>query len=346
MIELRPETSIRPGPGAAYCLAPAWLDLCENVFGYEIKKYGFYSGGTRLGGAAYAVIKSLLFGNRIVSMPFSDEAGCWFEKGALPSGEEKNRLSAAFCAVLDAEAKVSGAEYAELRGNWDFLDERASGFIKSESYLRFVTDTSKGYAEVRKNYDGNITANLKKADKHVAVEEVASAAALEELYPVYLEQMRSFGSPPLPPAYFTTLYSGGLARIFKASVGGRTAAFLSLIVHGGTFYADINAGLKKYDSYFPKIKLFDHTLRLACESGINKYDFMRTRPGGGVFLHKQKWGGAAEPIVYRHKSFVKNPNLRMDPEQKRYLLPQFAFRHMPLFLSKAAGPLVRKGLGK
>lgn len=346
MIELRPETSIRPGPGAAYCLAPAWLDLCENVFGYEIKKYGFYSGGTRLGGAAYAVIKSLLFGNRIVSMPFSDEAGCWFEKGALPSGEEKNRLSAAFCAVLDAEAKVSGAEYAELRGNWDFLDDRASGFIKSGNCLRFLIDTARSYGEVSKAYSGNITANLKKADKYVEVEEIAFPGGLAGLYPVYLEQMRSFGSPPLPEAYFYTLFSGGLTRVFKASVGGRTAAFLSLIVHGGIFYADINAGLKEYDSYFPKVRLFDHTIRLACAGSAGKYDFMRTRPGGGVFLHKQKWGGIAEPIIYRHKSFVKNPNLRMDPEQKRYLLPQFAFRHMPLFLSRAAGPLVRKGLGK
>lgn len=346
MIELKPETKLNPGPGAAYCLSPAWLELCEKVFGYEVKKYGFYSGKAKIGGAAYAVVKSRLFGNRIISMPFSDEAGCWFEKGAEPEGKDLEQLSAAFSGALELDAKKSRADYAELRGNWAFLDDPASGFVKSENCLRFVTDTAKGYAEVRNKYDSNIKTNLRKADKHVAVEEVFSAGALEELYPVYLEQMRRFGSPPLPPAYFSSLYSGGLIRVFKAAVEGKTAAFLSLIVHGGTFYADINAGLKKYDSYFPKIRLFDHTLRLACACGVKKYDFMRTRPGGGVFLHKQKWGGAAEPIIYRHKSFIDKPNLRMDPEQKRYLLPQFAFRHMPLCLSKAAGPLVRKGLGK
>lgn len=346
MIELRPETSLRPGPGAAYCLAPAWLDLCENVFGYELKKYGFYAGGARIGGAAYAVVRSLLFGNRLVSMPFSDEPGCWFEKGAEPSGEERERLSAAFCAVLEAEAKVCGADYAELRGGWAFLDDRASGFVKSESCLRFVLDTARRYDEVRKAYAGNITTNLRKADKFVRVEEVASPGALAELYPVYLDQMKSFGSPPLPAAYFNALFDGGLTRVFKAVVEDRTAAFLSLIAHNGTFFADINAGLKEFDAYFPKIKLFDHTIRLACAGCAARYDFMRTRPGGGVFLHKQKWGGTAEPIIYRQKSFVKNPNLRMDPDQKRYRLPQFAFRHMPLFLSKAAGPLVRKGLGK
>lgn len=346
MIELKPETRLNPGPGAAYCLSPAWLELCEKVFGYEVKRYGFYSGKAKIGGAAYAVVKSRLFGNRIISMPFSDEAGCWFEKGAEPAGPEKESLSAAFCGALEADVKKYRADYAELRANWAFLDDPASGFIKSDNCLRFVTDTSKGYEAVRKNYDSNIIANLRKADKTVRVSEISSAGELAGLYPVYLEQMRSFGSPPLPLVYFTALFSGGLLRVFKASVEDRTAAFLSLIVHGGTFYADINAGLKKYDSYFPKIRLFDHTLRLACESGAKKYDLMRTRPGGGVFLHKQKWGGTAEPIFYRHKSFIDKPNLRMDPEQKRYLLPQFAFRHMPLCLSKAAGPLVRKGLGK
>ncbi|MDD5209732.1 MAG: GNAT family N-acetyltransferase [Elusimicrobiales bacterium] len=346
MMELRPETSLSPGTGAAYSLSPAWLRLCENIFGYEVKKYGFYSGAEKIGGAAYAVVKSRLFGNRIISMPFSDEAAFWFEKDAEPTGKEKTLLSAAFRGALEADARKFRADYAELRGDWTFLDDTDSGFIKSEAGLRFVTDTSKDYTQVRNNYDSNITTNLKKADKNVAVEEISSVSALAELYPVYLEQMKRFGSPPLPLAYFTTLYSGALLRVFKATVEGKTAAFLSLIVHGGTFYADINAGLKKYDSYFPKIRLFDHTLRLACGAGVKKYDFMRTRPGGGVFLHKQKWGGIAGPIIYRHKSFIGKPNLRMDPDQKRYRLPQFAFRHMPLCLSKAAGPLVRKGLGK
>jgi len=347
VIELRPllprET---PPPGGAYSCSPAWASLCRGLYGYDLRDFAVRRGGETVGGFCCAVVRSALFGTRLLSLPFSDEPGLWLRPGVSLSAQELAALRAAAAGALDALAAETGADYAELRGADALFSGEETGFVSAAPYLRLVLDTSRPYEELRRNFHSNLIKNLRKAGKSVAVAESRDPAAFAALYPVYLRQLRRFGSPPLPAAHFEALLRAGLGRLYTASVGGRPAAFLFALVQDGTFYADVNAGLPEYETWFPKIRLFDETIRLACGEGLRAYDFMRTRPGSGVYDHKKKWGGAELPIKYYYRVYKKGRNLRLDPEQARFTLPRLLLRRAPLALLKAVGPLLRRHAGK
>jgi hypothetical protein len=346
VITLAPVNAFTPAQaaGAPYSCAQPWLELCRKVYGYDLRLFLVAQDGAPIGGFCCAVVRSALFGNRLISMPFSDEPGLWLNPGTrLPEGGQA-ALGAALAGALDALAAETGAAYAELRGAAGAY--AAGGLQETSPYLRLVLDTTRPYAALRENFHINLLKNLRKADKTVEVRETRDPAAAAGVYGVYLSQMRRFGSPPLPAAHFEALLRSGLGRLYIASVNGAEAAFLFALVRDGVFYADVNAGLPAHDAYFPKIRLFDETIRLACREGLRAYDLMRTRPAGGVYEHKKKWGGAELPIKYYFRTYRPGVKPGLDPEDVRFALPRLLLKCAPLCLLRSAGPAVRRHAAK
>lgn len=336
------------GTGAAYSCSETWAALCREVYGYDLRAFCIKRDAAEIGGFFCAVVRSALFGTRLISMPFSDEAGLWLAPGAALSAGETAELRASLAANLDALAAETGAAYAELRGAELLFPEGAEDgrFLCREYYLRPVLDTGLPYETLRAGFHVNLIKNLRKADKFVAVRETREPADFAAVYGIYLRQMRLFGSPPLPSEHFERLLEGGLGRLFIASVENEPAAILFAIERDGTFFADVNAGLPEFETFFPKIKLFDETVRLACREGLRRYDFMRTRPGSGVYGHKKKWGGKDLPIKYYFRVYKEGTALELDPGQGRFALARLLLKLAPLALLKAAGPLLRRHAGK
>lgn len=347
MIKL--EAQPRPGglpAGGAYSCSPAWAELYTELYGYKLYDFAVKRGGQAIGGFRCAAVRSAVFGDRLISLPFSDESALWLRPGEELAAAELGALRAALAAALDGPAAAERADYAELRGA-DLLSGGTGGlFVEAAPYLRLVLDLSRPYAGLRENFHINLVKNLRKADKTVEVSESRDPAAFAPLYGIYLRQLRLFGSPPLPAAHFERLLAAGPGRLYTAKVNGRAAAFLFAQVWDGTFYADVNAGLPEFETFFPKVRLFDETIRRACAEGLRRYDFMRTRAGSGVHGHKKKWGGAESPISYFFRIYKAGADPGLDPEQARFALPRLLLRRSPLPLLKAFGPAIRRHAGK
>lgn len=333
--ELPPELEAR----AAYSCAAPWPALYRGLYGYDLRSFVFRDGGAPAAALQVAVVRSFLFGTRLISLPFSDEPGLWAAGPAAPAG-----LAEAAAERLDALAAETGAASAELRGA-----ELLSGsplFSETAPYLRPVLALDRPYPELRERFHTNLLKNLRKADKTVEVSETGRPGDFSRVRHIYLRQMRGFGSPPLPAAHFERLLAAGAARLYVASVAGADAAFLFSQRRGGTFYADVNAGLPEYEAFFPKVRLFDETIRRAAAEGLKEYDFMRTRAGSGVHAHKAKWGTADRPVKYFFRTYAKGVSTALDPEEARFALARRLLRLLPLPLLAAAGPFIRKQAGK
>ncbi|OGS41643.1 MAG: hypothetical protein A2506_10425 [Elusimicrobia bacterium RIFOXYD12_FULL_66_9] len=246
---------------------------------------------------------------------------------------------------LDRQAEAHDLDYVELRGA-PLLAVLEGGFVRREPYVSFILDLSGGYERVRRGYSGNIVENLRKADRSADVSEGGAGDFSEDLYRIYLAQMRKFGSPPLPIGYFSGLLACGLARVYTARVAGRVTGFLMVLVQGGRMSAEINASLGAFDSHFPKVRLFDHAIRSACLEGLAEFDFMRTRRDSGVYLHKKKWGGREVPIPYFFRVRRGGVPAVSDAAQRRYLLPRLFFACAPASVASRLGPRVRSWIGK
>lgn len=330
-----------------YCYSSVWYDLYRRVFNYNLKKYIIIDGKDIIGEFGYVLLKSKMFGNRIISMPFSDEGGIHlFAYSGLDSSSKREILNLVV-KLIDSEALDHTLTYAEIRGGSDFLLEYGrKAFLQKAPYVKFVLNTDRDYSRVRCGYNSNIIKNLRKADKHVDVCECDSLDGIDYVYSIYLEQMKKFGSPPLPQGYFSELFKVGFSKILLAKVNNKVAGFLMNFIFKNKMYADINASLSKFDTFFPKVRLFDASIRWACSNGIKTYDLMRTRRDSGVYWHKKKWGGSEEAIYYYYRKFNRRANLTLDPYQKRYFIPRFIFKNMPSVLLRNIGGAIRTKAGK
>lgn len=311
----------------------------------DFRRHGIERAGEKIGEFSYAILNSRLFGRRLVSMPFSDGSGLLLYPGRGDDPRLVREVVGGLVGFLDRQAEVHGLDYVELRGD-HMLEVRDDGFVRREPYVSFILDLSGGYERVRRGYSGNVVENLRKADRNVDVDECVSGPFDDGLYRIYLAQMRRFGSPPLPIGYFSGLLACGLARVYAARVVGRTAGFLMVIAHGRRMLAEINASLSEFDSYFPKVRLFDHAIRSACREGLAEFDFMRTRRDSGVYRHKKKWGGREVPISYFFRVCRGEVPEISDPTQSRYLLPRLFFKCVPEAVASRLGPSFRARVGK
>jgi hypothetical protein len=121
---------------------------------------------------------------------------------------------------------------------------------------------------------------------------------------------------------------------------------LAVIADGAVLRADISASLKEYDGSFPKIKLFDESIRFAAANGFKTYDIMRTRRGSGVHAHKLKWGGTGRDIIYYHRVYRRGAQLNPDPAGPFYRLASKGLRLLPAGILERVGPGIRAAAGK
>lgn len=331
-----------------YCCSREWYQLYRDTFHYNLKRFFVEKDNKQIGEVSYVIVKSRFFGNRIISLPFSDEGGIYLVNYFEVSEDEKKEIVDCIIELLDQEAIQNNVTYTEIRGTSILLSKHDfdKKFITRNAYVKFILDTTQNYQLIRKNFDRTIIQNLKKANDHVIIHISNSIEQLRKVYNIYLEQMKKFGSPPLPKEYFIYLFKSGLSKIFLASIKGRIVAFLMTLVYRNKMYADICASLSVFDRFFPKVKLIDESIRTACRDGLKLYDFMRTRYNSGVYLHKKKWGGIQEPIYYYYRKYKAGQNLVMDPEQKCFYLPRLFLKFMPLFLLSKIGPHIRSAIGK
>ncbi len=329
---------------ANYACLPAWRAACAEALGCEIRTLRLRAGsGAGLGLFHYAFLNSRLFGRRIISLPFSDESGIELKPGADPA--EAGR---AILAGLDAIARETRAASAELRGQSPALEALGGALSRSEPYVRFLLDLSPGYPAVAARYHSNLAKNLAQGARRLEVQLIKEpkTGTLRRLYLIYLAQMRSFGSPPLPMSYFSAMAGSGLYVFFEARLQGRSAGMLAAIPDGDALRADVNASLPEFAASFPKVRLFDESVRWACAEGFKTYDLMRTRRGTGVYDHKAKWGGAERPVVYYRRAYSAAARTEPDPQGAVYRLGALGLRLLPLALLERLGPVIRAGAGK
>ena len=147
-------------------------------------------------------------------------------------------------------------------------------------------------------------------------------------------------SPPHSAQWFQAILHAFAhdVEILVAYRQGSPIASLLLVMWGDACYGMWAAGLTDDRKYSPSDGLYWEAMRLALEQGKARFNFGRSRRGGGTYYFKKRYGGLPYPLRYER--------LGADGSRK-LLVPQGTgtafriWRKMPLKLSNALGPKVR-----
>lgn len=285
-------------------------------------------------------IKSVIFGSRLLSLPFADYGGpCaqneeTAEELISECQERAQRLGVGFI-----EVRCPDARYFETFKKY--------GFVKRDDYLTFVLRLNGKIEELWKNIGEKKKKKVRKAERSgIHIMEAANEADLKAFYMLYQKTMKRLGSPPQPYKFFERMWNLFYPRnmaMFLVGYEGKYIAGKVVFLHNNTIHQAYNPSLRKYQQLAPNDLVQWHLIKWGNEHGFRYLNFGRTRKDEGPALFKQQWGGELSSLSYFYKFYSKELNDRQ--EVKYRWISALWRKYLPERIANRVGPWIIKQIG-
>ena len=332
--ENRWDEFVLASPAATFFHLAGWRRVIEESFAFRTFYLFAERGGRVTGVLPLTHIKSLLFGNRLISNAFAMYAG-------PVSADDESRMA------LDAEAQtlmqklhVPVLEFRSMSA------DRPDWATRSDLYVTFRKPLAPTVQQNLKSIpSGQSTIIRNRAARNGLYSEIDES--IQRFYPIYAESVRNLGTPVYSRKYFSALL-----QVFRDTsdivtiVHNKQAVASALNIYfrdevmtlyvGGTVAA---RGLGA------NVFMFWEVMRRACERGYRVFDFGRSKVGTGSYTFKRNWGFAPTPLAYQFKLAAGHHIPDQNPLNPKYRLFIEAWKRLPLPVANLLGPPLVKKLG-
>ena len=313
-----------------------WGELCE-AYGHDCRFLGVEDeSGTLLAGLPVVVLRSRLFGDKLVSMPYSEYGGI------ISTGEHAAEVELWNRATEIAHDR--DVDYVLLRGVDTVPD--ASGIETEHQYVTFELPLTEGTDAVWDGCETRFRNGVRKAEKNdITTRRVTSTAGLREYYDLFLATMRGHGTPPHSFGFFQRMYdwlgTDDTVRLYLAEYDETVVNGALVFVFGDRAYYWSAVSEYEYRDLNGGSLLLWQAIKDAADDGCAVFDLGRTREGSGVYHYKKSLGGSKQTLndVYYFPDERVTPP---DPEDDTYDLPMRLWRKVPLRVTAHLGPFLRK----
>jgi len=340
---------------APFFLSIEWKRIIEKVFHFE--PYYYYVVNEKneiIAVAPFFLVQSFIFGNRLISLPFTDYGGFYFKNEITL--EEKNSVLELLFKEIGTIVKKHKLNYVEIRGERydDFFKEDIK-YFSNTPYVTFRIDLTRPFATISNKFSRSIKRaisknNLKGPKNRIKIIKCEEKKILNKVYDMYARDLRRFGSPPLSKLYlecqWDILKEKNMFEVFLAYYNNQIIGAKTFLIFEKQVYGELSVSDQRFTHMTPKTHLYYETLQWASDQNYNFYDFGRTRRQCGSYEHKRKWGGEEKNIDYSFLIYNKGADTALDASQVKFHWPQQIFKMLPLFCSKRIGPAIRRNLGK
>jgi len=325
-----------------------WGDVLCKTYNYERHYVAVKQGEDILAVFPCLFVKSLIFGKRLISLPFVEYAGPILKNDMDPS-----TAKLVLTQLLDYVEKLSKklrADYIEIRHPPPFLSSLppSLSFKVLKRHITFRIDLTKEESKLWRDLDKKCRNSLRKAMKiGIRIEEVDSDG-LEQYYDLYLDSQKRLGSPPHSFDFFCNVYDAfkpdGLLRMTLAMYDDKPIAGVMVFCFKDKLYWFGNVINRKYASLNPTNLLLWHTIQQGRRNNFRVFDLGQTRKDDrGIYRFKSSWSGCEtnlKDLVFSSKS-VELPN----PSNRIYVLLSKMWSMMPKALARKIGPRIISGIG-
>ncbi|THB69414.1 MAG: FemAB family PEP-CTERM system-associated protein [Gammaproteobacteria bacterium] len=313
-----------------------WQQVIEKAFGHKTYMYYACSGGASgeriVGVLPLAHVKSMLFGNNLVSMPFTVYGGALAD-----SDEIRKKLEQQAC-ELARQLNVDSLELRERKIN-------NPDWPTKELYVTFRKEISADDEENMKAIPRKQRAMVRKGIKAELVSEVDEN--IDRFFDAYSHSVWRLGTPVFSKKYFQILKDTfkeqcDIVTITKddevvASVMNFYFRDEVLPYYGGG--KDSARGLAGNDFMYWEV------MRRAVKKGCKIFDFGRSKEGTGAYSFKKNWGFTPEPLPYQYYLVKADKMPEINPNNPKYKFFIDTWKKMPLGVSRFIGPMISKNLG-
>jgi serine/alanine adding enzyme len=325
-----------------------WGDAVCKTYGLWRWYFGVKMDERIVGVLPIFYIRSMLFGDKIVSVPFCEYGGPLIADFSDESMTED--VLAMLMKNVNELARKLRVGYVEFRQPPSLCTSSVSsvGFKVLQRYVTFRIDLTVGESKAWMNLDGRTRRHVKKALRIGTKIREVDADSLGHYYALYLLTQKNLGSPPHSYSFFRHLNDNfvpkGLLRILIASYDGNAVAGIMVFCFNDRIYWWNNVLDRRYASLDPTNLLLWHVIRWGMEKGFKVLDLGRTRRNDeGVHHFKTGWGGR-EVMLKDYVSYFGGTRVP-DPLQRKYVVLSRFWSLLPRTFARNAGPRLVARIG-
>ncbi len=310
-----------------------WRQVVQRAFGWSSFYFLAEEDGKICGMLPLVWLKSRIFGNLLCSVPFFSHAGI--------VADAKESQAELLAAAIDLARKLK-ASYVELRHR-----QRLSlGLLSKTSKNTLVCDLFADQEELLRRLTTKMRTNVRRAMKTGLRAEFGGDELLDDFYEVFGLKMRELGTPVYGKAFFAEILRTfpGESYVCRIRHEGRTVAAAFLTGYRDSVEANWSASPQQFLHLRPNMFMFWSLLCFAGQKGYRVFDFGRSTVGSGTYEFKLQWNTRPQPLFWDYWTPSGAPAPELNPENPRYKLAIWAWRKMPLFLTKLLGPPIARCL--
>ena len=330
---VRWDAFVHASPQATFFHRAGWQRVLSDVLRHETHFLYAEEAGRIEGVLPLAHVKSLLFGQSLVGLPFAVYGGAAATNPAAAEALEQ---------AAQALARRLGVAHLELRNvaprhaDWPVQDLYVTfrKAILPDEQANLLAIPRKQRAMVRKGIANGLRSELD--------------AGVDRFFALYADNAHRHGTPCLPKRYFAAL-----RREFGAdcdvqtvtdSAGRPLSSVMSFYFRDEVlpYYAgDAEAARELAANDFKYWEL----MRRSCARGVRVFDYGRSKRGSGSFAFKKNWGFEPQPLHYEYCLYKRDAVPQNNPSNAKYRLLIQTWRRMPAGMVNWLGPMVVRGLG-
>ncbi|RMH08936.1 MAG: FemAB family PEP-CTERM system-associated protein [Nitrospirae bacterium] len=321
-------------PQASVYHLSVWRHIVARACGKPWYVVGVIEDGRVRGGIPFVHMKSALFGNFLVSMPYVNYGGLLVEHESLvqPILDESVRL-----------AQRVAARHIELRHLQDYCPTWPSRTEKVSMWLD-LPPTSEALFQ---RFKPKLRSQIRKGEKNGLHVREGGIELLDDFYAVFAQNMRDLGTPVYNKLFFQLILEAfpKSARLMVVTDAH------SLPIAGGFLLGFRNrleipwaSSLRQYNRLQSNMWLYWHCLRYGCEQGYEIFDFGRSTVGSSTFKFKKQWG--AVPVKHYWHYWLEGSHKlpRLNPDNPKFRLAITLWRHLPVSVTRLVGPAIARHL--
>jgi FemAB-related protein (PEP-CTERM system-associated) len=309
-----------------------WQKIYADVLKHSTHYLYAWDKKTIVGILPLVHMRSILFGNSLISIPFASYGG------ALADDENVLQLLIKYaCGLADSLC----VDYLELRN----IKKSISTWPCKDLYYTFQKKLLDDENENFMTFSKKRRYAIRKAVKEGLISR--DDECIEDFYKMYSESVRNLGTPILSKKYYKKIN-----EIFNDKCKILTILHKDEPVSSVMSFYFKDHVLPYYWGGSAKARecgandfMCWELMRKSIGQGIKVYDFGRSKQGTGAYDFKTHLGFSPEPLNYQYY-LVKSTSIPdLSPANPKYKFAINTWKRLPLSLANNLGPLVARNLG-
>lgn len=320
-------------PEATFFHRAGWQHVVRAAFRHETYFLYAVQAGRVCGVLPLAHVRSRLFGNALVGLPFAVYGGVVADDAAVGDALE---------ARAQQIARDLGVGHLELRN----VRLRHADWPTQDLYVTFRKEIAEKEEDNMLAIPRKQRAMVRKGIKNGLVSVLDQN--VDHFFALYADNVHRHGTPAMPKRYFALLcetFGSDCEVLTVTTAEGRPlSSVMSFYFRDEVlpYYAGDDTAAR--DLAANDFKYWE-LMRRACARGLKVFDYGRSKQGTGSYAFKKNWGFEPTPLHYQYCLYKREAIPQNNPANAKYQLMIRTWRRLPIGVANWLGPFIVRSLG-